>query len=434
MAINTVVIFGDSLSDIGKKWVTKSGRMARMSGQMSVSPSGRFSDCRNWTDFMYEQATGQTLITDVAKSTIELSNRHTTLNSNSLLRGVNFEDFQYANYAEGGACGDTPANLGAFLGTFEDQINAFISDCKSNQITLGNTLFIIWFGANDLYTAGRDPAGMATVAEKVACTHRDTLNNFVTQWNKVMQLEKRRREEAVGMIELEDLRVRREKESTFIFVNLARPLTSVRYTLQLKQAEQSLLSAAKPNSFEMASMNRFKGNIWQAQSTMRSVLEDNAANKKIKEYTQLESVVTQIKSFDQGVLNFNLALALHTRKNGDGLVEIGSCISEETISQLVNGNYRLRAGAATQEALHVSSASYSVSGVTAPMTTIDQVHPTDQVYRLIWLEIYEEIKKCGCSFGNLSNDRAASTLSTLSGPSAQERANFTRVMQQLLGN
>jgi hypothetical protein len=433
VAINTVVVFGDSLSDIGKKWVTKAGYMARKTGQMKVSPSGRFSDCRNWTDFMYEQATGRTLITDTANSTIKLSNRHTTLNSNSLLQGVTFEDFQYANYAEGGACGDTPANLRAFLGTFEDQIKAFISDCKNNKITLGNTLFIIWFGANDLYTAGRDPAGMATVAEKIASIHRDTLNDFVTQWNNAMRLEKRRREEAVGIFELENIRARGEKESNFIFVNLARPLSSVRYTLQLKKAEQSLLSAAKPMSFEMASMNPFKSNMWLAESTMRSVEIDNPDNKKIKEYIQLKNVVSHIKSLEQGVLNFNLALALHTRKKGDGLVEIGSCMSEETISKLVAGNYGLRTGADTQEALHVSSADYSTNNLTAPMTTIDEVHPTDHVYRLIWLEIYEEIKKCGCSFGSLSNARGAPTLSNLSGPGAQERVNFARVLQQIPG-
>ncbi|MDH4564618.1 SGNH/GDSL hydrolase family protein [Pseudomonas sp. BN411] len=414
MQIDTVVVFGDSLSDIGKKWVTKSGRMARATGQMSVSPSGRFSDCRNWTDFMFEEATQRTMIANTAQTTIELSNRHTTLSNKSMLNaqslglnnGQGFNNFQYANYAEGGACGDTPVRLGNFLGTFDDQIKAFKTDCNSNNITLGNTLFIVWFGANDLYTADRDPAGMATAADKVANIQRNVLRDFVALKNG---------------------------RSKFIFINLARPLSSVRYALRLKQAEQKLLNAAMPKDVIEMVVNpqRFKGGIWHAQAAMQTALDQKSSNQQLKEFIELKKAVAEIKSLELGVINYNLALALHTRRNGDGLVEIGSCLSEETIRQLVKGNYRLKEGAATADAAHVSSASYTASNAIAHLATIDQAHPTDQVYKLIWLEVYEEIKKSNCTFGNISDQLATPTLSTLSGPSSQTRANFNSVMQEL---
>jgi hypothetical protein len=36
--------------------------MATSTNQMYVSSSGRFSDCRNWTDYMIEAATGKSLV------------------------------------------------------------------------------------------------------------------------------------------------------------------------------------------------------------------------------------------------------------------------------------------------------------------------------------------------------------------------------------
>jgi phospholipase/lecithinase/hemolysin len=79
MRMDTVVVFGDSLSDIGKKWKTNSGKAALWAGEMYVSPTGRYSDCRNWTDFMVEAATGKTMIVGSAENTITISERFTSL-------------------------------------------------------------------------------------------------------------------------------------------------------------------------------------------------------------------------------------------------------------------------------------------------------------------------------------------------------------------
>lgn len=52
--IDRLVVFGDSMSDIGNKRVTGTGKFARMLGMMRTNEVGRFSDNRNWTDFLWE--------------------------------------------------------------------------------------------------------------------------------------------------------------------------------------------------------------------------------------------------------------------------------------------------------------------------------------------------------------------------------------------
>ena len=56
--VRNVIVFGDSLFDIGVKWTTGMGRFARKIGKMTVNPSGRFSDCRNWTDYSTRKRRG----------------------------------------------------------------------------------------------------------------------------------------------------------------------------------------------------------------------------------------------------------------------------------------------------------------------------------------------------------------------------------------
>ena len=62
---------------------------------------------------------------------------------------------------------------------------------------------------------------------------------------------------------------------------------------------------------------------------------------------------------------------------------------------------------------HMSAKSYNQSGSVQHMVTKDEVHPTDQMYKLIWLEIREQIRKSNCTFGNLNPVGAATPLSTV---------------------
>jgi lysophospholipase L1-like esterase len=419
--MHTVVVFGDSLSDIGKKWTTKSGRAARATKQMYVSPTGRFSDCRNWTDFMFEAATGLTMLAETAETTIALSARHTSLTKSSLVVDTkhavsdpaSFGYFQYANYAEGGACGDTPASKAAFLGTFKDQVDTFENECKLSQLPLGNTLFIIWFGANDLYTAERKAVEMGQVATTIASTQRNRLQRIVGQQNKA----------TTG----------RDYACKFIFVDLCRPLTSVRYAVRLKAAEDKLKAQL---GTKYSAPARAKRSLLQAGEILTQAAKlgftPGTSWGFANEAELLRAQVEEVKNLEQGVMNFNVTLATIAHGNRDGVAAVGSVVSEDTIRKLVQGNYRLKGGAmAAATTKYISALSYTHGSSAQHMTTVDEVHPTDQMYRLIWQEIYEQIKLSDCTFGKLSPDMSDTTLGTLAGPTQQTRQGLGAVLNQL---
>ncbi len=405
--MESVIVFGDSLSDIGRKWVTKAGKAALFMNEMYVSPSGRYSDCRNWTDFMIEEATGKSLVAGTAQDTIAASAKHINLSKRSMLCSDDdlFAPFQYANYAEGGACGDTPASKAAFLGTFKEQIDWFEEDLRVSNLPLGNTLFIVWFGANDLYTAGRPAADMHLVAEAVANTQRNRLANIVRK---------------------------RGNACWFLFINLARALTAVRYTKQLGQAESAVRGILKNKDAEMSHGRASK--LWHAQQALNSAASEkltagrfSSDGRKVKE---LQEKIALIKNFETGVMNYNTHLAIKTRGNGDAVAEVGNIISEETLNRLFEGNYHLMGGAMAGRAAHVTGATYNTAAK-RPVTTIDEVHPTDQMYKIIWDEIYVEIKRSRITFGRLSGAPVATTLATLSGPSAAVKGDYNAVMEKI---
>jgi lysophospholipase L1-like esterase len=419
--MHTVVVFGDSLSDIGRKWTTKSGRMARLVSQMYVSPTGRFSDCRNWTDFMYEEASGHSLITGNADTSEKQSKRHLSFNGNSMVHLLGHHSFFYANYAEGGACGDVPREKSAFLGTFKDQVDEFETDCAIAP-GLGNVLFIIWFGANDLYTANRPASEMGAVASQIARTQRDRLNLIVQK---------------------KSLATDPRFICKFIFVDLARPLTSVRYSHRLEEARRQLRTRvhgmAAPVAFnyqawkEAYARNPLGAPLQRPYTRLlgnaRSSYEVAMTRLPNKELRALVEQFEAIKNLEDGVLLFNATLARIARSNGDRVVEIGSCVTEQSIQALVSGNYRLKAGAAPQEAKFVTAQAYDQSKTAGHITTIDQVHPTDQMYRLIWKEIYKEIKRADCTFGNLNGVISGPTLSALAGPTPETKAAFDMMLR-----
>ena len=411
--MDTVVVFGDSLSDIGKKWTTTTGQFAINQNEMFVSPTGRFSDCRNWTDFMYEEATGSTLIVDSAAASIGRSSYFTTFSKNSVTPMVGTTPrFRYANYAEGGACGYSPAGLyGAVLGTFEAQVNAFMKDCKTCQQPLGDTLFIIWFGANDLYTAKRKYQEMPTVAKEIAGKQRKILADFVKNWNYA--------------------KLNEVCECKFIFVDLCRPLTSVRYTKLLQDAEalvrtklgQRYTPGARPTQSGVSwTMSAAGGTLQQAKAL--NILPPSSWYQKKNIVELLEEQILVTKNLEKGALLFNTTLKSTAHANGDLVAEVGNCIYEETLRRLVNANFRLKAGAmGAPVTQHVGSNAYDIGVAGEFTTTVDQVHPTDQMYKLIWLEIREQIRKSKCTFGSLGPGPAGAPLSTM--------LNYPAVMAQI---
>lgn len=160
--LDRLVVFGDSMSDIGNKRVTGMGRFARALGLMRTNEVGRFSDRKNWTDFIWEWAGGGTMFETNADRSRELTKYHRSLNAKSRWGTPPSAGFSYANYSEGGAMGASDRS-GTGLGTFAQQAERYLEDLKTNRTT-GKTLHIVWFGLNDLVTNGRDKDKMKQVA------------------------------------------------------------------------------------------------------------------------------------------------------------------------------------------------------------------------------------------------------------------------------
>lgn len=359
-----VIVFGDSLSDIGLKVKTPMGKFAKGIRQMTTTPTGRFSDCRNWTDHMYEAATGgQSLIAGDASTTKIRSRRHQSLTPQSLVSlppgphqgpGTKPEarHFYYANYAMGGDCGGIPNGGMRFaLGTFKDQVKNFNGDWQTMYGATGTTnkthpdlltLFLVWFGANDLYTAGSTMADMTALAVKVASKRRQDIVDIVGAAN-----------------------------ARFIFVNLPGPGASARYPRWLE-----------------------KGKITQP--------EFNRLNHKS--------------------IAFNIKMEELTSQKQDGLVDVRSAVSGEGMAMMFSklGISQVEHQPVGATAAHVSPTAYEALNQNAVWLakrnlavqkpeeqrtvmshTPDKVHPTDPVYKYMWGKIREGIAAKQYTFGTL---------------------------------
>ncbi|URL56990.1 hypothetical protein IM816_09955 [Luteibacter flocculans] len=164
---NRLIIFGDSLSDIGVKRDTLTGQFASLFGLMRTNQVKRFSDNRNWTDFIWEWAGGQPLITVDQSTSLAAAAPHLTWSANSNHGSSTTHPLYYVNYAEGGAMGGSD-RWGAGLGTFKEQYDRYVKDLKAYGPQPGNGLYLVWFGLNDLVTNGRDKADMAAVARQMS--------------------------------------------------------------------------------------------------------------------------------------------------------------------------------------------------------------------------------------------------------------------------
>jgi hypothetical protein len=400
--VDTVVVFGDSLSDIGTKWKTLVGGGAWRGGAIVTSPTGRFSDCRNWTDFMYEAASGSSLITNSAEVSILASQKHHRLSTAPNTPG--FYPFRYANYAMGGACGishhgahlnTAQATGGAVatiaLSTFASQVDKFKDDVAANSHEnkpLGDVLFLIWFGANDLYTANCDPNLMDSIAEEVANKQRHVLNDIVrTQGGK----------------------------ATFLFMDLAYPLSSVRYSARLKEAKDALkraiLTSQNPTARTVA--KNYLGGGRGIQNLASLAQQHDLAPKELKAY---EEQVASIKALETGVYAFNSKLCALTGKHGDGVVKLAKLLNPELLKRLVLTSHRLKRGAATYQVPFMTSWQSDEMQEARFLSTRDQAHPTDPVYGLIWEEIYRGITKANITFGRLRGFQGRTTLRNLRNP------------------
>ncbi|MEO3810241.1 hypothetical protein ABGB17_14670 [Sphaerisporangium sp. B11E5] len=184
--IKNVVILGDSMSDIGNKWLWPTGELGRLFRAMRVNETGRFSDGKNWTDFLVEWATGETLMWGNRDLAISKSTNYRTLTGYSVLGVESWDkpvepkppldleaylkamkappketkalpEIRYVNYAMGGAIvtNDWSPKFGA-LTYLRGQVEDYLAQRRhmSGAFT-GETLHVIWVGLNDFVTVVR---------------------------------------------------------------------------------------------------------------------------------------------------------------------------------------------------------------------------------------------------------------------------------------
>jgi phospholipase/lecithinase/hemolysin len=161
--IDNLIIFGDSMSDIGNKRVSNFGIIARALGLMRTNEIGRYSDSRNWTDFLWEWAGARSMVGANAQVTNENTLVHRSLTNDSSQDSGFGRPINYCNYAEGGAMGaDDQSKIG--LGTYKEQVLRYLKERNVFPLR-GNTLHILWFGLNDLVTNNRNPDTMYNVVD-----------------------------------------------------------------------------------------------------------------------------------------------------------------------------------------------------------------------------------------------------------------------------
>lgn len=195
-----LVVFGDSMSDIGNKWTWPTGELGRLLnalglGGMRVNETGRFSDGKNWTDFLVEWATGESIMWATRTVTIAASSQHRTLtrgaemwvnaweapkekfDAQAVLKELEeraasglsgsaatasakekpAKVLRYVNYAMGGAIAtrDWTPKAGA-LTTLDEQVESYLREREKYTGPFdGPTLYVIWIGLNDFVTAKR---------------------------------------------------------------------------------------------------------------------------------------------------------------------------------------------------------------------------------------------------------------------------------------
>jgi hypothetical protein len=316
--------------------------------------------------------------------------------------------FGYANYAEGGACGYRPVEKARFLGTFEEQVDAFEKDCMASELPLRDTLFIVWFGANDLYTSNRRADQMNLVAEEVAGRQRNRLVEIFKKQNLRKQhptTAAPQRNRVVGFFKktsqpmalpLSGNEPTSQYTCRFIFVDMCTPLSSVRYAQRLQRAEK------RPKS-DLGHAGLYSAPVDPKRKLSGAVDTLDQAKAQGLQATKLSAQIADIKNLEDGVKYFNQVLAQIAGRNGDSVVKLGEFISEDTIAQLVlSADGRLKVGAMKSSvSKHVASKDYDKGNEPHPIALIDEVHPTDHVHKLIWQQILKQIKLSDCTFGLL---------------------------------
>lgn len=166
--IDRIVILGDSMSDFGIKKDTLMGMVARAAGAMRVNAVGRFSDSKNWGDFILEWSGMESLIDGKdKKQTDALTAKHLSLKEST--HGSPDNRLSFVNYAVGGAVVNEREKLAHKLAltTILEQKEKYFKELDSDTFKAKNTMHIVWIGLNDTVTDGKDASKMKEIVAQI---------------------------------------------------------------------------------------------------------------------------------------------------------------------------------------------------------------------------------------------------------------------------
>lgn len=166
--IDRIVILGDSMSDFGIKKNTIMGMVARAAGAMRVNTVGRFSDTKNWADYMWEWSGGESLIDGKDKKQADaLTAKHMSLKEST--QGSPGNRLSFVNYAVGGAVVNEREKLAHKLAltTILEQKEKYFKELDNETSKAKNTMHIVWIGLNDTVTDGKDASKMKAIVDQI---------------------------------------------------------------------------------------------------------------------------------------------------------------------------------------------------------------------------------------------------------------------------
>ncbi|CAA0147244.1 hypothetical protein TMP227_10014 [Tenacibaculum maritimum] len=320
--VERIVVFGDSLSDIGVKADTGTGILGRLLGEVRVNEIKRFSDNKNWSDFIWEWSGGSSLVDGLSpEEANKLTSNHLSLKKSRI--GSKNNKLSYCNYATGGAVADTPKGLihKFALTTFEEQVSDYKKDLeKTENDKPNNNLFIVWFGLNDIVTNQKGIELMQkTVQRLTALCHE--VDEITKAHNSA-------------------------SENHFIIVNNPDPSSAVRY---IENPESEEVRGLRDATIEF---NRLLKESFPAKEDSRftvldafTFLQQNLYNLDIIKIDQAAGVPVQYYSDSQdpvplskALRNFLNSIDLSKEKEGTILREFINTINDQIKTALKTDN------------------------------------------------------------------------------------------------
>ncbi|MGY4966751.1 SGNH/GDSL hydrolase family protein [Streptomyces sp. 900105245] len=364
--VKNLFIFGDSLSDIGNVTHTVGGKLGKALGQLHVNEINRFSDGRNWTDFLTEwtgASGGDAIVYGDADTTIKKSflYRQATDTYNHLAGA----GIRYINYAQGGsALGDDYSAKNVkdeVLGHLKGQVLRYLGDRrdalnkdKDDQFNQGISLHIIWIGLNDIVTLSRSPSPTPG-GEPVKGAGMRPLVNVIGQ--------------CINEICISEYS--KGADCRFMLINLPLPSTTVRWHKELDAS------------------------LTQKERTEQEDLRKQAEEEAVRFNKLLEQLVAGDASElgEDGRIKYLDRVTLVNMSNYMAIL-------------LANATEFGFENAAQTEKLPVlyNRTSDDITGERRCFCVPDELHPTEAVYEYIAAKVVYELERNHFKLGNYNNE------------------------------